>query len=73
MVSLTPWPLYLQENSPCYPLVRRLDGPPEPFRDGNIEMNLKENECGDVDWIHLTQDRNQWQVPVNVIMNLWVP
>jgi hypothetical protein len=24
----------------------------------------------DVDWIHLAQDRDQWQVLVNTVMNL---
>jgi len=26
-----------------------------------------------VDWIELAQDRDRWQAPVNVVMNLWVP
>jgi hypothetical protein len=26
-----------------------------------------------VDWIHVAQDRNQWQALVNMVMNLWVP
>jgi hypothetical protein len=26
-----------------------------------------------VDWIHLAQDRDQWRVVVNTVMNLWVP
>jgi hypothetical protein len=25
----------------------------------------------DVDWIHLAEDRDQWQMVVNVIMSLW--
>jgi len=26
-----------------------------------------------VNWIHLGQDRVQWQAFVNMLMNLWVP
>jgi hypothetical protein len=33
-------------------------------------MNLGEIGWGDVDWIGLAQDRNQWRALVNVIMNL---
>jgi hypothetical protein len=28
---------------------------------------------GFVDWIYMVQDRNQWRVPVNMVMNLRVP
>jgi hypothetical protein len=26
-----------------------------------------------VDWMHLAQDKDQWQAGVNTVMNLWVP
>jgi hypothetical protein len=39
----------------------------------NIRMDLREIEWKGVDWIHLAQDRYQWQAPVNMIMNLWAP
>jgi hypothetical protein len=26
-----------------------------------------------VEWMHLAQDRDQWWVLVNMVMNLWVP
>jgi hypothetical protein len=35
-------------------------------------MVLKEIAFGDVYWIHLAQDRNQWQALMNVVMNLWI-
>jgi hypothetical protein len=35
-------------------------------------MDLKEICCEDVEWIHLTSDRVQWQVPVYTVMNLQV-
>jgi hypothetical protein len=28
---------------------------------------------GGMDWIDLAQDRDRWQVLVNIVMNLWVP
>jgi hypothetical protein len=39
----------------------------------NIRMDLKENRMGIVDWILLTQDRNQWRAVVNAVMNPRVP
>jgi hypothetical protein len=36
-------------------------------------MDLREIGWGDVDWIHLVQERGQWLVLVNIVMNLWVP
>jgi hypothetical protein len=26
-----------------------------------------------VDWIHLVQDRDQWQTCANTVINVWVP
>jgi hypothetical protein len=40
----------------------------------NIQIDLKETGCDSVDWTHLVQDGDQWQVLVNtVVMNLQVP
>jgi hypothetical protein len=39
----------------------------------NIKMDLREIGSGDVDWIHLAQDRDRWQALVNTVMNLRVP
>jgi hypothetical protein len=36
-------------------------------------MDLGEIGFGDVDWIHLDQDRDRWQALVNMVMNLQVP
>jgi hypothetical protein len=38
-----------------------------------IKMDLREIEFGDVDWIHLAQDRDRWRTIVNTVINLWVP
>jgi hypothetical protein len=39
----------------------------------NIKMNLKEIGIDGVNWIQLAQDRVQWRVCVNTVMNLRVP
>jgi hypothetical protein len=43
----------------------------------NLEDNIRKNLMiigwVDVDWIHVAQDKNQWQVPVNAVMKLQVP
>jgi len=36
-------------------------------------VDFREKEWKGVDWIHLTEDRDQWQAFVNMVMNLWVP
>jgi hypothetical protein len=36
-------------------------------------MDLIEIEWGDMDWIVLTQDRDQWRAVVNTLMNLRIP
>jgi hypothetical protein len=39
----------------------------------NIKIDLREAGFGDVDWIHLAQDRDRWRAFVNTVMNLLVP
>jgi hypothetical protein len=39
----------------------------------NIRMVVREVVWEGVDWIHVAQDRNQWQAVVNTVMNLRVP
>jgi hypothetical protein len=36
----------------------------------NIKIILREIRWGGVDWIDLAQDRDQWRVLVNTVMNL---
>jgi hypothetical protein len=36
-------------------------------------MDLREIGWGDMDWINLFQDRDQWRALVNKVMNLQVP
>jgi hypothetical protein len=39
----------------------------------NIKMDLREIGFGDMDWIHLAQNRDRWQALVNTVINLQVP
>jgi hypothetical protein len=39
----------------------------------NIKMELREIEWGGMDWFDLAEDRDQWRVLVNTVMNFWVP
>jgi hypothetical protein len=39
----------------------------------NIKIDLRAIEWGDMIWIDLTQDRDQWRALVNTAMNLRVP
>jgi hypothetical protein len=38
----------------------------------NIGMDLREIECIGIEWMHLAQDRVQWQALVKTVMNLSV-
>jgi hypothetical protein len=41
--------------------------------EGRIRMNLRKIGWEGVDWKHLAQDRDQWQVLVNTVITLWIP
>jgi hypothetical protein len=38
-----------------------------------FKINFKEMGWGNMDWINLAQDRDQWRTPVNTVMNIRVP
>jgi hypothetical protein len=38
----------------------------------NIKMDLREIGWDGVDWVNLSQDRDQWRTLVNMVMNLGV-
>jgi hypothetical protein len=59
-------------------VVGKLDGNRQLGRprcrwEDKIRMKLREIVWYGVDWIHLGQDRGQWRVPVNTVLNLRVP
>jgi hypothetical protein len=51
---------------------RRQLGRPRRRWEDDIKMDLRETGFGDVDWIHLAQDRDRWRALVNTVMNLRV-
>jgi len=38
-----------------------------------LKMGIQEWGWAGMDWIDQTQDRDRWQVLVNMVVNLWVP
>jgi hypothetical protein len=52
---------------------RRPRGRPKRRWEDNIKIDLWEIGFGDVDWIHLAQDRDGWWALVNTVTDLQVP
>jgi hypothetical protein len=52
---------------------KRPQGRPKRRWVDNIKMDLREVECGGMDWIDLAQDRDRWRAYVNAVMDLRVP
>jgi hypothetical protein len=46
---------------------------PRLRREDNIKMDVRKIGWGDMDWIDLAQDIDQWRVFVNMAINLQVP
>jgi hypothetical protein len=67
-----------KRGNACRILVGKLEGrrplgrPRHRWVD-NIKIDLREIEWDGVDWIDLTQDRDQWRALVNMVMKLQVP
>jgi hypothetical protein len=37
-----------------------------------VQNGFEETSSEGVEWIHLVQDKDQWQAPVNVVINLQI-
>jgi hypothetical protein len=51
---------------------KRPFGRPGRKREDNININLQEVGCKDIDWIDVGQDRDRWRAFVNAVMKLRV-
>jgi hypothetical protein len=52
---------------------KRTLGRPRRRWEDNINMDVREVGCGDMDSIELAQDRDRWRALVNAVMNFRVP
>jgi hypothetical protein len=48
-------------------------GRPRRRWENNIKMDFRETRWGDMDWIDLAQDRDQWRALMTTVMSLRVP
>jgi hypothetical protein len=58
--------IFWLENLKGKRLLRR----PTCIWEGNIRVELMEIRWGSMDWLHLAEERDQWQALVNTVMNL---
>jgi hypothetical protein len=61
------------QNTGDRPAGKRPLGRSRHVWENGIKMDLEEMRWQDVDWNHVAWDREQWVVPVNIVMNLWIP
>jgi hypothetical protein len=52
---------------------KRPFGRPRRKWEDNIRVDLREMGLKNVGWVHMSQDRDQWRVLLNTVMNLLVP
>jgi hypothetical protein len=55
------------------PQKKRPLGRPRHKWDCNIKIDIQDVGWGNMGWIDLAQDRDNWRALVNAVMNLWVP
>jgi hypothetical protein len=48
-------------------------GRPRHRWEDHIKMDLREIGIDGANWVQLTQDRGQWQVSVNTVVNVQIP
>jgi hypothetical protein len=61
------------KRNACRILVGKTEGRTRRRWVNNIKMGLRETGWGDMDWIDLAQDRDQWRALVYKTMNHRVP
>jgi hypothetical protein len=67
-----------EKRKSCRILVREPEGKrslgrPERRWANSVKMDLTRIGWGGMNWITQAQDRNQYRVVMNIVLNLWVP